>query len=61
MQICGHDALPIKFSSSSYHDTVSYYDITSLSLLINFYATSVFYLGGMHDTSYDTSIVASLP
>jgi hypothetical protein len=39
---------------------VSYYDITLTSLLINYYVTSDFCLHGMHDTSYDTPIVASL-
>jgi hypothetical protein len=54
------DALAIKFSSYSCHNTVSYYDTTLTSLLINYYATSDFCLHGMHDTSYDTPIVASL-
>jgi hypothetical protein len=60
MQICGHDALLTKFPSSPCHDTVSYYDTTLLSLLINYNATSNFCLGGMHDITYDTPIVASL-
>jgi hypothetical protein len=60
MQICGQDAFPIKFSSSLCHDTVSYYDTTVTSLLLNYCATSDFCLCGMHDTGYDTTIVASL-
>jgi hypothetical protein len=36
---------------------VSYYDTTHTSLFINCHATSDFYLGGMHDTSYDIPIV----
>jgi hypothetical protein len=60
MQICGHDAFSIEFPSSSCHDTVSYYDTTLTSLLINYSATSDFCLYGMHDTSYDTPIVTSL-
>jgi hypothetical protein len=42
MQICGHDALAIKFSNSSCYDIVSY-DATFTSLLINYYAKSDFY------------------
>jgi hypothetical protein len=60
MKICGYNALLTKFPSSSCHDKVSYYDITVTSLLINYGATSDFYLCGMHDTAYDTPIVASL-
>jgi hypothetical protein len=60
MQICGHNALLIKISSSSCYDTVSYYDTTLIFLLINYYATSDFCLYGMHNTSYDILIVASL-
>jgi hypothetical protein len=37
-----------------------YDDTTSISLLINYSATSDFCQGGMHDTPYDTSTMASL-
>jgi hypothetical protein len=57
MQICGHDALAIKFLNSLCHDTVY---ITLTSFLINYCVISEFCLRGMHDTIYDTSIVASL-
>jgi hypothetical protein len=59
MQICGYDALPIKFSSYSCHDIVSYYDSTLTSLLTYYNATSDFYLRGMHDTANDTPMVVS--
>jgi hypothetical protein len=60
MQICGHDALLTKFPSSLCHDTVSYYDTTLPTFLINYCATSDFCLDDIHDTTYDTPIVASL-
>jgi hypothetical protein len=60
MQICGYDALSIKFPSSLCHDTVSYYDTTLTSLLIDYCVASDFFLHGMYDTTYNTPIVASL-
>jgi hypothetical protein len=55
-----HDVFAIKFSSFTCNDTVSYYDTTLISHLINRYATSDFYQHGMHDTTFDTPIVTSL-
>jgi hypothetical protein len=60
MQICEYDVLVINFFSTTCHDTVSYYDTILTSLLINYYATSDFYLYDMHNTAYDTLIVTSL-
>jgi hypothetical protein len=42
------------------HGTVSYYNTALISLLIDYCATSDFYLRSMHETTYDTPIVASL-
>jgi hypothetical protein len=42
------------------YDTVSTYDISTLSLILNCTATSAFCMHGMHDTTYDTPIVGSL-
>jgi hypothetical protein len=60
MQIYGYDVFGIALSSFTCYDTVSYYDTSLTSLFINWYATSDFCQHGMHDTAYDTSIVASL-
>jgi hypothetical protein len=60
MQMCVHDVFVIKFSWFVCHDTVSYYDTTLISHLIKWCATSDFCQHGMHDTTYDTPIVASL-
>jgi hypothetical protein len=56
-KFCRLDALLINFSRSLCYDTVSYYDTY---LLINYCATSDFCLHGMHDTAYDSFIVASV-
>ena len=60
MQICVQDLLDIIFSSSMCYDTVSTYDTSTLSLILNCTATSAFCMHGMHDTTYDTPIVGSL-
>jgi hypothetical protein len=60
MQICGYDAFVIALFSFTCYDTVSYYDTSLISLIINWCATSAFCMHEMHDTAYDTSIVASL-
>jgi hypothetical protein len=60
MQIYVQDLLDINFSSSMCYDTVSTYDTSTLSLILNCTATSAFCMHGMHDTTYDTPIVASL-
>jgi hypothetical protein len=52
MQIDVQDLLDINFSSSMCYDTVSTYDTSILSLLLNSTATSAF--------TYDTPIVGSL-
>jgi hypothetical protein len=60
MQNCIHDLFNTIFSRYTCYDTVSTYDTTLLSLIINYGDTSVFCMHGMHDTSYDTTIVTSL-
>lgn len=60
MQIDVQDLLDINFSSSMCYDTVSTYDTSILSLLLNSTAISAFCMHGMHDTTYDTPIVGSL-
>jgi hypothetical protein len=60
MQICGYHAFVIALSSFTCYDTVSYYDTTLISLIINWCATSAFCMHKIHDTTYDTSTVASL-
>jgi hypothetical protein len=60
MQICGYDAFVIALSSFTCYAIVSYYDTSIISLIINCCAILAFCMHGMHDTSYDTSIVASL-
>ena len=60
MQIDVQDLFDINFSSSMWYDTVSTYDTSILSLLLNSTATSAFCMHGMHDTTYDTPIVGSL-
>jgi hypothetical protein len=52
MQICVQDLFDIIFSSYTCYDTVSTYDTTIISLIINYTDISAF--------SYDTIIVASL-
>jgi hypothetical protein len=58
--ICVHDVYASIFFSFVCHDTVSYYDTTLTSIFTNCCATSDFYQYGIHNTSYDTSIVSSL-
>jgi hypothetical protein len=60
MQICVYDVFATKFSSFTCYDTVSYYDTTPISHVINWCVTSDFCQHGMHDTTYDTHIGASL-
>jgi hypothetical protein len=60
MQICVQDVFAINFSRLTCYDTVSWYDTTLTSLLINYGATSAFCMHVMYDTSYDTPIVSSL-
>jgi hypothetical protein len=50
----------IIFSSYTCHDTVSTYDTTIVSLIINYGDTLAFCMHRMHDTSYDITIVTSL-
>ena len=40
--------------------TVSTYDASMISLIINYSDTSAFCMHGLHDTTYDTTTVASL-
>jgi hypothetical protein len=58
MQIYVQDLLDINFSSSMCYDTVSTYDTSILSLLLNSAATSAFCKHEMHDTTYDISIIS---
>jgi hypothetical protein len=60
MQNCIQDLLNIIFSSYTCYDIVSTYDTTIVSLIINYGDTSAFCMHKIHDTSYDTTIVASL-
>jgi hypothetical protein len=60
IQISVHDVFAIKFTSFTCYDTVSYYDTTPISHVINWCVTSDFCQHGMHDTTYDTHIGASL-
>jgi hypothetical protein len=60
MQIYVEDVFVTNFSRLTCYDTVSWYDTTLTSLLINYGATSAFYMHIMYDTSYDISIVSSL-
>jgi hypothetical protein len=60
MEICEYDAFAIAFSSFTCYDTVSYYDTSLISVIINWCTISAFCLHEMHDTAYDISIVASL-
>jgi hypothetical protein len=60
MQNCVQDLFDTIFSRYTCYDTVSTYDTTLISLIINYGDTSVFCMHGMHDTSYDTTIVTSL-
>jgi hypothetical protein len=59
MQICVQDIFFTNFSRLMCYDTVSWYDTTFTSLLINYDVTSGFYMHVVH-TSYDTPIVSSL-
>jgi hypothetical protein len=59
MQIYVQDLFVFIFSYMC-HDKVSYHDTTNTSLFINWYAISAFCQHGMYDTTYDTSILASL-
>jgi hypothetical protein len=60
MQNCVQDLFNTIFSRYTCYDTVSIYDTTLISLIINYDDTSAFCMHGMHDTSYDTTIVTSL-
>jgi hypothetical protein len=60
MQICVQDVFDTNFSRLMCHDTVSWYDTTLTSLLINYGATLAFYMHVVHNTNYDTPIVSSL-
>jgi hypothetical protein len=60
MQICEYDVFIIALFSFICYNTVSYYDTSLIFLIINWCTTLVFYIHKMHDTVYNTSIVASL-
>jgi hypothetical protein len=60
MQNCEQDLFDTIFSRYTCYDTVSTYDTTLISLIINYGDMSAFCMHGMHDTSYDTTIVTSL-
>jgi hypothetical protein len=60
MQNCVQDLFDTIFSRYTCYDTVSTYDTTLISLIINYGDTSAFCMHEMHDTSYDTTIVTSL-
>jgi hypothetical protein len=60
MQNCVQDLFDIGFSSYTCYDTISTYDTTIVSLIINYKDTSAFCMHRIHDTGYDTTIMASL-
>jgi hypothetical protein len=60
MQNCVQDLFDTIFSRYTCYNTVSTYDTTLISLIINYGDTSAFCMHGMYDTSYDTTIVTSL-
>jgi hypothetical protein len=60
IQNCVQDLFDTIFSRYTCYDTVSTYDTTLISLIINYGDTSAFCIHEMHDTSYDTTIVTSL-
>jgi hypothetical protein len=60
MQIYVRDVFVTNFFRLTCYDIVSWYDTTLTSLLINYGATSAFYIHVVHDTSYDILIVSSL-
>jgi hypothetical protein len=60
MQNYVQDLFDTIFSRYTCYDTVSTYDTTLISLIINYSDTSAFCMHKMHDTSYDTTIVTSL-
>jgi hypothetical protein len=60
MQNCVQDLFDTVFSRYTCYDTVSTYDTTLISLIINYGDTSAFCMHGMHDTGYDITIVISL-
>jgi hypothetical protein len=60
IQTCVQDLFDIIFSSYTCYDTISTYATTIISLIINYGDTSAFCMHDMHDTSYDTTIMASL-
>ena len=60
MQTSVQDLFDTKFSCFTCYDMVSTYDTLTISFFINCYAKSDFCQHGMHDTAYDTPIVASL-
>jgi hypothetical protein len=60
MQNYVQDLFDTIFSRYMCYDIVSTYDTTPISLIINYGDTSAFCMHGMHDTSYDTTIVTSL-
>jgi hypothetical protein len=60
MQIYVEDVFVTNFSRLTCYDTVSWYDTTLTSLLINYGATSAFYMHVVHGSTYDTLIVSSL-
>jgi hypothetical protein len=55
-----YNAFVITLSCFTCYDIISYYDTSLISLIINWCATLAFAIHKMHDTTYDTSIVASL-
>jgi hypothetical protein len=60
MQNYVQDLFDTIFFRYTCYDTVSTYDTTLISLIINYGDTSAFCMHGMHDTNYNTTIVTSL-
>jgi hypothetical protein len=60
MQICTQDLFGINFFRDMRYDTVSSYVTLIFSLLLNSLSHHHFYGFNVHDTSYNTSTMASL-
>jgi hypothetical protein len=60
MQNCVQDLFDTIFLIYVLWYSISTYNTTLISLIINYGDTSTFCMHGIHDTSYDTTIMTSL-
>jgi hypothetical protein len=58
--MCVYDLLKLNVSRNMRYDIVSTYDTLTFSFFINWLSHQHFCRPGLHDTSYDTSTMASL-